>query len=579
MTVGGAQAEFGLPWAIGVNAEGQAYGRLEFKPKMQQWVLIRPTAADWQRLELGRLLPSMGSSWGSLHPPKSDARWICFPYLAAPPPCTLDLPALMAEGGFADAPLAAPAGPLPVSVLMPEALEQRDVKSIGAKPPTKPSAPKQPTARGARKKKGGRDAEAEPAPRGAAAGGSAKRQRGSGSGSGDAMRDQRAAELLRPSASMEGLLQSLGVRQAFAGFGGGGGGGGGGNPNESHAQQQQRGSLPPSSSLMQLLQALEAQGDGDGAAKLSAAAAAGAEGSAGGGGGSAQDLVNSPSIQSLLGLLRSSSATSLGHLGTDADSRAASMLQLSSLAGQLAASPSAADLLGAAGEHLRRNGSSNAMLANLAALAARGGADGIAAAVAAAAPQLQLQSAGGGSSAADAARGGAGVVGAHGRGMDSAHMPPPAGTPIKLGGAVGEGEVRPTPATAPLPTPATAVLPRRSLACSLTPPSHLESRPRPTCTPTLTLTVRYLPLHAAHRPVLASPLPHRALPTTLTLPLTLTRCMSPSRSVRVPTMFSTSSTPAAPMTPSPRPRAASSRPRTTRPRAPRTPRTPARRSP
>ena len=163
-----------MPWAIGVNAEGQAYGRLEFKPKMQQWVLIRPTAADWQRLELGRLLPSMASSWGSLHPPKSDARWICFPYLAAPPPCTLDLPALMAEGGFADAPLAASSGPLPVSALMPEALEQRDVKSIGAKPPTKPSAPKQPAARGARKKKAGRDAELEAAPRGGAAGGSAK---------------------------------------------------------------------------------------------------------------------------------------------------------------------------------------------------------------------------------------------------------------------------------------------------------------------------------------------------------------------------------------------------------------------
>ena len=190
-------------------------------------------------------------------------------------------------------------------------------------------------------------------------------------------------------------------------------------------------------------------------------------------GGSAQDLVNSPSIQSLLGLLRSSSAASLGHLGTDPDSRAASMLQLSSLAGQLAASPSAADLLGAAGEHLRRNGSSNAMLANLAALAARGGvgADGIAAAVAAAAPQLQLQSAGGGSSTADAARGGAGVVGAHGRGMDSAHMPPPAGTPIKLGGAVGEGEVRPPPATAPRPCPRQPLL--RCLGAAL----HVQPYP------------------------------------------------------------------------------------------------------
>jgi len=197
-----------------------------------------------------------------------------------------------------------------------------------------------------------RNVEAEAAARGAAAGGCAKRQRGGGGGggSGDAMRDQRAAELLRPSASMEGLLQSLGVRQAFAGFGGYGSGGGG-NPNESHAQQH-RGDLPPSSSPMQLLYSccrrLEAQVNGDGAAKLSAAAAAGAEGSSSGvgGGGSAQDLVNSPSIQSLLGLLRSSSAASLGQLGTDADSRAASMLQLSSLAGQLATAPSAADFLG-----------------------------------------------------------------------------------------------------------------------------------------------------------------------------------------------------------------------------------------
>ena len=81
---------------------------------MQQWVLLQVGAAEWQRLDMSRLLPSMVGAWGSLSPPKRDARWICFPYLAAPPPCTLDLPALMAEGGYATLP-APSAHPLPVA--------------------------------------------------------------------------------------------------------------------------------------------------------------------------------------------------------------------------------------------------------------------------------------------------------------------------------------------------------------------------------------------------------------------------------------------------------------------------------
>ena len=85
---------FFTPWAIGINAEGQAYGRLVFKSKMQQWALVATTASEWQQLDLPRLLHRMVASWGSLHPPRHEARWICFPYLTAAPPCTLDLPAL-----------------------------------------------------------------------------------------------------------------------------------------------------------------------------------------------------------------------------------------------------------------------------------------------------------------------------------------------------------------------------------------------------------------------------------------------------------------------------------------------------
>ena len=40
--------EYGAPWAMGVNSQGQAFGRLEFKAAMQQWVLLHVEATEWQ---------------------------------------------------------------------------------------------------------------------------------------------------------------------------------------------------------------------------------------------------------------------------------------------------------------------------------------------------------------------------------------------------------------------------------------------------------------------------------------------------------------------------------------------------
>ena len=142
--------EYGAPWAMGVNSQGQAFGRLEFKAAMQQWVLLHVEATEWQTvrerarrpapppprppaapaspaaaapapcsalpspLPPPRPLPSSSLSGADAHPPSSDGpsvgrsflpplaeqRWICFPYLTAAPSCTLDLPSLMAEGGY-----------------------------------------------------------------------------------------------------------------------------------------------------------------------------------------------------------------------------------------------------------------------------------------------------------------------------------------------------------------------------------------------------------------------------------------------------------------------------------------------
>ena len=62
------------------------------------------------------VLPSMIRTWGSVSPPKSDTRWICFPYLTELPRSNLDLPRLMRERNFSldimpDVPQVAPLPP------------------------------------------------------------------------------------------------------------------------------------------------------------------------------------------------------------------------------------------------------------------------------------------------------------------------------------------------------------------------------------------------------------------------------------------------------------------------------------
>lgn len=48
----------------------------------------------------GTILPSMMRTWGAIAPPKSDTRWICFPYLTSLPRCTMDLPSVLAERNY-----------------------------------------------------------------------------------------------------------------------------------------------------------------------------------------------------------------------------------------------------------------------------------------------------------------------------------------------------------------------------------------------------------------------------------------------------------------------------------------------
>ena len=79
---------------------------------------------------------SRGVTYG-LHCP--IPRWVCFPYLKEPPPHALDLPARLAVGDIQlqlpAATLAQYATTLQPVTLPTEAVEQRDVKAIGACPP------------------------------------------------------------------------------------------------------------------------------------------------------------------------------------------------------------------------------------------------------------------------------------------------------------------------------------------------------------------------------------------------------------------------------------------------------------
>lgn len=43
--------EFGSPWAMGITAAGIACGRLHFKPRMQQWVLVEVEVDAWEQAD------------------------------------------------------------------------------------------------------------------------------------------------------------------------------------------------------------------------------------------------------------------------------------------------------------------------------------------------------------------------------------------------------------------------------------------------------------------------------------------------------------------------------------------------
>lgn len=134
--------EFGVPFNIGLSAKGVVYGRLQFRAKMQQWALLHVDPSEWKALSLDTLIPATVHAWKSPIPPKSDARWICFPYLSKEPESCLDLPHLLAHGSYC-LDVKPDVSPIMLSAQMPipEATVQRDVKAIGARP-TKKEAPK-----------------------------------------------------------------------------------------------------------------------------------------------------------------------------------------------------------------------------------------------------------------------------------------------------------------------------------------------------------------------------------------------------------------------------------------------------
>ena len=82
--------EYGAPWAMGVNSQGQAFGRLEFKAAMQQWVLLHVEATEWQTVrERDRRRAAAAAA-----PPASPAALPLLPRRSPPPHPALPLPPL-----------------------------------------------------------------------------------------------------------------------------------------------------------------------------------------------------------------------------------------------------------------------------------------------------------------------------------------------------------------------------------------------------------------------------------------------------------------------------------------------------
>jgi len=134
--------EFGAPFNIGLSAKGVVYGRLTFRAKMQQWVLLHVEPAEWEAVALETLIPASVHTWGEPIPPKGDSRWICFPYLDKEPASVLNLPRLLSANAYC-LDVKPNVGPIVMQTRLPlpEATFQRDVKAIGARP-AKKEAPK-----------------------------------------------------------------------------------------------------------------------------------------------------------------------------------------------------------------------------------------------------------------------------------------------------------------------------------------------------------------------------------------------------------------------------------------------------
>ncbi|KOO25548.1 hypothetical protein Ctob_010750, partial [Chrysochromulina tobinii] len=142
------EGEFGVPWTVAMTRSGVCCGRLHFKARMQQWALLETDAAEWRQVNVEAAIKLMLRTWGELRPPLTDQRWICFPYLSELPRSIMDLPARFAWGDINPHVLTAEMAAMHRPCQMAEASVQRDVRAIGACPPTGRSQ-----LRGARRKR------------------------------------------------------------------------------------------------------------------------------------------------------------------------------------------------------------------------------------------------------------------------------------------------------------------------------------------------------------------------------------------------------------------------------------------
>ena len=134
------EKEFNAPFDLGISATGCIFGRLYFKSQMQQWVLLQVDDSEWKQVDLKQLVPLLKTEWDGVRPPKSRTRWVCFPYLVNVPDSHINLDALLASGEFPMQSVSVAENCFKASSINPEALIQRDIKSIGARPAHAPAS-------------------------------------------------------------------------------------------------------------------------------------------------------------------------------------------------------------------------------------------------------------------------------------------------------------------------------------------------------------------------------------------------------------------------------------------------------